>query len=52
MAAASVVRYRMPGRMEKNKVFIEHSHMEEEPYKGTMEQVGFVDQAELEDVLL
>jgi hypothetical protein len=52
VAVASVVTYRMPGRTEEDKLFIENSHLEEEPCRGTMEEVGFVDQAELEDVLL
>jgi hypothetical protein len=64
IAVGSVVMYRTPGRMEKNKLFIEKSHMEknrlfndkshqeDEPLRCTMEEVGFVDEAELEDVFL
>lgn len=52
IAVARVVMYRMPGRLERDKLFIKNSHMGEEPYRGTMEEVGFIDQTELEDVVL
>jgi hypothetical protein len=52
VAVAAVMVYRMRERMQANKFIIENSHMEEEPFRGTMEQVGFVDESELEDVLL
>jgi hypothetical protein len=48
----TVLFYRRRVKMEENKFIIENAHLVGEPIRGTMEEVGFVDEADLEDVLL